>query len=123
MQSSRNPTPPETRPKQIAMPDETEDSKTTERPRELEPLDVYTVITAMVEQMAAISWQKLGLQPDIMNGRIHADLTQAKVAIDLTAHLASFIEPKLDEEDKKRLHGLVRDLKINWVEKNKEVIV
>lgn len=85
-----------------------------------EPLDVYMVITAMVDQMATIAWQKLGLQPDVMTGRVAQDLAQAKVAIDLTTHLASFIEGKLDDEDKRRIHGLVRDLRINFVDKSKE---
>lgn len=84
-----------------------------------EPLSVYAVITVMVDQMATIAWQKLGLQPDMMTGKLERDLGEAKVAIDLTAHLAAFIEPQLDEEDKRRIHGLVRDLRINYVEKSK----
>ena len=86
-----------------------------------EPIDIYQVLAALVEQLASISWQKLGLQPDIMTGQIHQDLTQARVAIDATAKLSEVLENELDEEDKKRIHGLVRDLRINWVEKNKEV--
>ena len=85
-----------------------------------EPLSVYDFITVMVDQMAGFAWQKLGLQPDLMTGKIVVDMEEAKVAIDLTAHLASFIEPRLDEEDKRRIHGLVRDLRINYVEKSKE---
>jgi hypothetical protein len=96
------------------MPDETQEAAQ-------EPLSVYTVIIAMVEQMSSIAWQKLGLQPDIMTGKLVQDLDQAKVAIDLTSHLASFIEPQLDEEDKRRIHGLIRDLRLNYVQKSKEV--
>lgn len=86
-----------------------------------EPLDVYAVVMGLLEQMAAISWQKLGLQPDIMTGRVESDMAQARVAIDLTAHLAGVLESKLDDEDRRRVQGLVRDLRINWVEKNTEV--
>jgi hypothetical protein len=86
-----------------------------------EPIDVYTVIVAMVDQMSSIAWQKLGLHPDIMTGKLVQDLEQAKVAIDLTTHLATFIEPQLDDEDKRRMHGLIRDLRLNYVEKTKEV--
>jgi hypothetical protein len=85
-----------------------------------EPLDVFAVITVMVDQMASIAWQKLGLQPDMITGKLEKDIPQAKVAIDLTAHLAGFIEPQLDDDDKRRIHGLVRDLRINYVEKSKE---
>lgn len=86
-----------------------------------EPVDVEQVILMMIEQMASISWQKLGLQPDIMTGQVHRDLGQARTAIDATAKLAEVLDPTLDEEDKRRLHGLVRDLRVNWVEKNREV--
>jgi hypothetical protein len=70
----------------------------------------------MVEQMSSVAWQKLGLQPDLMSGKIEKDIDQARVAIDVTAGLAGFLEPKLDEDDKRRIHGLVRDLKINFVQ-------
>ncbi len=86
-----------------------------------EPLDIYSVLAALVDQLAAISWQKLGLQPDIMTGQIQQDLTQARTAIDATAKLAEVLELGLDDEDKRRVQGMVRDLRINWVEKNREV--
>ena len=86
-----------------------------------EPLDVYQMLAALVDQLASISWQKLGLQPDIITGQIHQDLTQARTAIDATAKLSEVLETVLDEEDRRRIHGMVRDLRINWVEKNKEV--
>lgn len=85
-----------------------------------EPVSVYAVIMTMVDTMATIAWSKLGLQPDLATGRIEKDMEEAKVAIDLTTHLASFIEPQLDEDDKRRIHGLVRDLRMNFVEKTKE---
>ena len=91
----------------------------TEPPIPAKPISVYDFVTVMVDNMASIAWQKLGLQPDLATGKIEADLEEAKVAIDLTTHLASFIEPRLDEEDKRRVHGLVRDLRINYVEKVK----
>ncbi len=86
-----------------------------------EPLDVYQMLAALVDQLASISWQKLGLQPDIITGQIHQDLTQARTAIDATAKLSEVLETALDEEDRRRIQGMVRDLRINWVEKNKEV--
>jgi hypothetical protein len=82
-------------------------------------LNVYDVIQVMCDQMAGIAWQKLGLQPDLLSGELKLDLEQAKVAIDLTTHLASFIQPLLDEGDKAQLQGLIRDLRLNYVEKAK----
>ena len=84
------------------------------------PLSVYDVLVVMTDQLAAIAWQKLGLQPDPLSGQVQKNLEEAKVAIDLTSHLASFVQPRLDEDDKRQLHNLIRDLRINYVEKSKE---
>ena len=89
-------------------------------PAPQEPRSVYVVVPFMVDQMAAVAWQKLGLQPDMITGTLHKDLVQAKVAIDIATHLASFIEPQLDDEDRRRIHDLVRDLRLNYVERAKE---
>lgn len=85
-----------------------------------EPLSVYAAIAMMVDQTASLSWQKLGLQHDPITGTLHQDLAQAKVAIDLTAHLSGLIESQLDEEDRRRIQNLIRDLRINFVERSKE---
>lgn len=85
-------------------------------------VSVYAVILSMVETMASIAWQKLGLQPDMLTGKIEPNLDEAKVAIDLTSHLASFIEPRLDGDDKRRIHRLIDDLRINFVTKSKEKV-
>lgn len=84
------------------------------------PLSIYDVIVVMTDQIAAIAWQKLGLQPDPLTGKVEMDLGEAKVSIDLTTHLATFVQERLDEEDKRRMHNLIRDLRINYVEKSKE---
>lgn len=85
-----------------------------------EALSVYAVLMVMVEQMASVAWQKMGLQADPISGKIAKDLAEAKVAIDVTAGLAGFLEPQLDEEDKRKVHGLIRDLKINYVQQTNE---
>lgn len=82
-----------------------------------DPIDVHTVIMVMIDQMAMIAWQKLGLQPDMITGALAPDLQQAKVAIDVATHLSTFIEPQLDEQDKIRIHSLVRDLRLNYVQR------
>lgn len=83
-------------------------------------LDVYTVIMIMADQMAQIAWAKLGLQPDPVSGKLALDLVQAKESIDLVAHLSNLIDAKLDEQDRRRIQGTVRDLRLNFVEKSKE---
>ena len=85
-----------------------------------EPLSVYTMLTVMVDQCAMVAWQKLGLQHDMSTGKLERDLEQAKVAIDLTAHLSSLLELKLDDEDRRQINTLVRDLRMNYVNQMKE---
>lgn len=81
-------------------------------------MDVFSVLAVTVEQMSAIAWQKMGLQPDFMTGKIEKDIAQCKVAIDATAALAALLEPSLDESDKRQIQNLVRDLRMNYMEKS-----
>lgn len=83
------------------------------------PADLYDVLLMMLDQTAAIAWQKMGLQPDFITGEIHTDLEQAKSAIDLVAHLVGILEGKMEEEDRRELHNLLSNLRVNYVEKSK----
>jgi hypothetical protein len=94
-------------------------SNSDERPAK--PLGIYDIVAIMLDQIAAVSWQKLGLQHDTITGKLEPNMAEAKVAIDLVAHLAQVLESQLDEDDRRRIHGLVRDLRINYVQKNMEV--
>ncbi|HEY0866582.1 MAG TPA: DUF1844 domain-containing protein [Fimbriimonas sp.] len=86
-----------------------------------EPVSVYDHLAHILDLMAQVSWAKLGLQPDIMTGKIETNLAEAKVAIDTTAYLANLVDSQLDEADRRRVQGLVRDLRINYVQKTSEV--
>lgn len=86
-----------------------------------EPISVYEHLVQITQAMATISWQKLGLQPDMSTGKLIQNLDEAKIAIDVTAHLAGVIETQLDADDRRRVQGMVRDLRINYVQKAKEV--
>ena len=92
-----------------------------EQPYPTEPISVYDHLAQITQAMATISWQKLGLQPDMATGKLVQNISEAKVAIDVTAHLAGIIEPELDAEDRRRIQAMVRDLRINYVQKAKEL--
>ena len=81
----------------------------------LAPASVYDLVAAIAEPTIELSWQKLGLRPDMRTGKIEADLAEAKVAIDLVAHLASILEPQMDDEDRRQMSNAVRDLRLNYV--------
>lgn len=89
-------------------------------PQGTQPIDVNQVLMVMIDQLAGIAWQKLGLQPDILTNKIEKDLTQAKTAVDVVAHLANIITPELDDSDKRQMQTLVSNLKINYVQKSAE---
>lgn len=81
---------------------------------------VYDHLAQMLDLSAALAWSKLGLRPDIMSGTISTNLAEAKVAIDVASYLAGILENHLDGEDRRSVQGMVRDLKINFVQKSKE---
>lgn len=90
----------------------------TENPKK--PISVYDLLAIMADQAAAIAWQKLGLHPDMVTGELKMDLPEAKVAIDLAAYLASSLESRLDEPDRKEIQNLISTLRINYVEKSRD---
>lgn len=84
------------------------------------PPSVFDHLALMLDQMAAVSWQKLGLHPDPMTNTMDKNLHEAKIAIDTAAFLANALEQNLDEEDRKRVHSLITNLRINYVQKSNE---
>ena len=79
------------------------------------PTSVYDIVAAFAEPLIELGWQKLGLRPDLRTGRIEPDYAEAKVAIDLVAHLADLLQPKLDDEDRRQMANVVRDLRLNYI--------
>jgi len=86
--------------------------------QEKQPIDVAGILAVFVDQLSGIAWSKLGLQPDPMTGSIHQDMAQAKLAIDTCADLVKHLEPQLDDEDRRHLQNLIRDLRINYVNRS-----
>ncbi|MBL8047964.1 MAG: DUF1844 domain-containing protein [Chthonomonas sp.] len=82
-----------------------------------EPIDVHSLLMIMLEQVSQVAWSKLGLQPDPLTGQMQNDLEQAKVAVDVVSDLAKHLEAKLDDEDKRQIRNLVRDLQVNYIER------
>ncbi len=79
------------------------------------------LLAMMLDLLGPIGWQKLGLQPNPLTGKTQKDLAEAKLAIDAANSLASVLQPVLEDEDRRRVQNLVRDLKINFVEQSKAV--
>lgn len=87
---------------------------------EAKPLQLDDLLAVALDQFAGVAWQKLGLQPDPITGKIEADLDQARRAIDIVADIAKHLESQLDDEDRREVHNLIRNLRLNYVQKTKE---
>lgn len=85
-----------------------------------QPLVVEELVVMMIDQMATVAWQKMGLQPDMLSGQIDKNMEAAKLAVDCVAALVPLVENNLDENDRREMHNLVRNLRLNFVEKSKE---
>lgn len=85
-----------------------------------EPIHVSAILAVALEQFAAIAWQKMGLQHDALTGTLSRDMAQARVAVDVASELAKHLESFLDDDDKRQVQNLVRDLRVNFVERAKE---
>jgi len=83
------------------------------------PINVHTSLAVMLDQLASIAWQKMGLQADPITGKTEGDLKQARVAIDIAESIAKVLESELDEDDRRQTQNLIRDLKVNYVEQSK----
>ncbi|MBX3097542.1 MAG: DUF1844 domain-containing protein [Fimbriimonadaceae bacterium] len=81
------------------------------------PIDIHQYIAIMLDQTASIAWQKLGLQPDMVTGKTEPDFGQAKIAIDLCAHLSQLISDSLEGEDLRQVNNLINDLRVNYMQR------
>lgn len=85
-----------------------------------QPLVVEELVVMMIDQLAAVAWQKMGLQPDMLSGTVDKNIEGARLAVDAVAALVPLVESKLEESDRREMHNLVRNLRLNFVEKSKE---
>jgi hypothetical protein len=78
-------------------------------------LDTYSLLGLFVGLLAEKAWQTMGLRTKPGTDKIETDFDQARVAIDAVGFLADKLQPRLPDEEKQRLEGLVADLKLNYV--------
>jgi len=96
---------------------EKKDSAETRQPEmmDIASLDVYSLLGLFVGILAEKAWQTLGLRTKTGTDKVETDFDQARVAIDTVSFFAEKLQPRLPEEEKRRLEGLVADLKLNYV--------
>ena len=95
---------------------ETKDS-TESQPQVLDiaSLDVYSLLSLFVGVLAEKAWQTLGLRTKPGTDKVETDFDEARVTIDTIGFLAEKLAPRLPDDEKRRIDGLVADLKLNYV--------
>ncbi len=89
-------------------------------PGDLPKLDVYSVLHVSLAQLAALAWQKMGLQADPFTNRIEKDIAQAQLAIDCAAMLLEKLLPHLEKPQAREYQSLLTDLRLNFVRQSGE---
>jgi hypothetical protein len=93
------------------------DAAETRKPEmvDIASLDVYSLLGLFVGILAEKAWQTLGLRTKTGTDKVETDFDQAQVAIDTVSFFAEKLQLRLSEDEKRRLEGLVADLKLNYV--------
>jgi len=96
---------------------ERKDSAEARKPEmvDIASLDVYSLLGIFLGILAEKAWQTLGLRTKTGTDKVETDFDQARVAIDTVGFFAEKLQLRLPEEEKRRLEGLVADLKLNYV--------
>jgi hypothetical protein len=96
---------------------EGKDAAETRQPEmvDIASLDVYSLLGLFVGILAEKAWQTLGLRTKTGTDKVETDFDQARVAIDTVSFFVEKLQLRLSEDEKRRLEGLVADLKLNYV--------
>jgi hypothetical protein len=78
-------------------------------------LDVYSLLGLFVGLLSEKAWQTMGLRTKPGTDKIESDFDQARVAIDAVGFFVEKLQTRLPDDEKRRLEGLVADLKLNYV--------
>jgi len=111
----------ETTPQQPAEPgSEGEPEQTPEPQQPPQPVDAYAVLRFCIAQLAAVAWQKMGLQADPLTNEVHKDLDQARLAIDCATALLEKLLPHLEGQEARDYQSLLTDLRLNFLNQSQE---
>ena len=83
--------------------------------------DLPVLFVWFISMLSGKTWEYLGLIMNPETKEINKDLKKAKIAIDTVAFLYDQIKDDLNPEDFKRIENLLANLRMNYVEKLKEL--
>ena len=100
--------------------EETEEKEKKQEEDFKEP-DLPVLFVWFISMLSGKTWEYLGLIMNPETKEINKDLKKAKIAIDTVAFLYDQIKDNLNPEDFKRIENLLANLRMNYVEKLKEL--
>ena len=83
--------------------------------------DLPVLFVWFISMLSGKAWEYLGLIMNPDTKEINKDLKKAKIAIDTVAFLYDQIRDDLNPEDFKRIENMLANLRMNYVEKLKEL--
>jgi len=100
-----------------------EKAKKEEKKQEeaLKEPDLPVLFVWFISMLSGKAWEYLGLIMNPETKEINKDLKKAKIAIDTVAFLYDQIKDDLNPEDFKRIENLLANLRMNYVEKLREL--
>jgi hypothetical protein len=81
---------------------------------DIRSLDTYSLLGLFLGILAEKAWQTMGLRTKPGTDKIETDFHQARIAIDTAGFLAEKLQSHLPHDEKRRLEGLVADLRLNY---------
>lgn len=82
----------------------------------LAALEVPQALLWCIGLLTELAWQKMGLHLNPLTGQIHADLRQARLAIDSVAVLVEMVREHISERDYEALRTQLMNLRLNYAE-------
>lgn len=82
----------------------------------LAALDVPQALMLCISLLAELAWQKLGLHINPATGQVHANLPQARLAIDSIAVLIEMVRAHVSDRDYEALRTQLMNLRLNYAE-------
>ena len=81
--------------------------------------NVFETLQFVTGLLAEQAWQFMGLHLPVGRKEPITDMAQAKVAIDTVIFISDKLHPHLDDEGRKTIRGIISDLQLNFVQRNK----
>ncbi|GMV37032.1 MAG: hypothetical protein AMXMBFR61_15400 [Fimbriimonadales bacterium] len=79
-----------------------------------EPVSVFVFAYQMLHAFNDLAYQRMGLQTDLIAGKVVRNMEEAKAAVDIASSMADTLLPHLDDEDQRAVRNLVTNLRINF---------